>query len=900
MISMTPLLSEPTRSFHRNFELQFESGDDSLSFSRGIAQPQIVLELMFAPMDVTPSITYNSEPINDESSNTGSSAATPIHHLFQRRSFVLPAYCLVCNTLLIGIRQQGYRCETCGIDCCDDCLLQADLVVPCNGEKSKRIVAESFQRRWSVNGLVEMIAPTAGKPTFNSSVHGMVDVRGDTVSSNSVGTLTIQFLNARIFPYPFPSDTTMEALLSTNFSLLPNQREAMISIHGDYYLRFTDLSNPTSADTNLRTETVYYTSRPKFNVTNMTIPIFHYGMEFKIDLINATNEHIVGTLFLTVQGIMALVRDKKLSSPNQFYPLRALENKKIIKSEFDLITNVTSSVITGIVELGIQFKENHANFTKFEVPQISRRPEDSFRVDLTQAHFSRVWKWMQDYSDFLKCYQSVVCWKNYLVSFSWFTFFVYLTLYLDMEYVGLIPFLLLMIYMIRNFFKRKNEEYIKYWTHSEVRMREATKSAAVTSVHRPFAKVTIEVKEGRHIFTRELGIPGIPYATISYVSEYFSDRARSDKLPFRYDVGHTETLGVTSHPVWKQSFLSQETLHLWLILKNHDENSVPPRKSSLALTYPVLQQIKSSSTIPWENSTDAFIIQIHNGLSHFLDDVIGEVVFGVGALSGHIEFEGWIPLGTIVKDYDHAKTYFENEGMLESTRIADHTNDESKIGGSCVRNINDLAIENDVSAKDKAVEEGTIEQPISIRYLNANPGIENSLKNEDQADEEIEMHQSSSALGLNANPTIYMRCSIELPDLKSIHDNPSASDREISMLLVQELSHIEQLSVSTSGISNINSSIKRIRGMGTNAQWIQNSLGGFLDTIEKMRNLFTFIDQGTSTNIMRCFNGWRRLIVFKGKSMTVFAAIAAILFIFYVIRTRTIIFVIGMVRLLPA
>ena len=111
------------------------------------------------------------------------------------------------------------------------------------------------------------------------------------------------------------------------------------------------------------------------------------------------------------------------------------------------------------------------------------------------------------------------------------------------------------------------------------------------------------------------------------------------------------------------------------------------------------------------------------------------------------------------------------------------------------------------------------------------------------------MHQPTNAFSLNANPTIYIRCSIELPDFKSKRDNPNASDREISMLLVQELSHIEQLSVSTSGISNINSSIKRIRGMGTNAQWIQNSLGGFLDTIEKMRNLFTFIDQGRSTTI---------------------------------------------------
>ncbi|KAH8051703.1 hypothetical protein JL722_10530 [Aureococcus anophagefferens] len=52
-------------------------------------------------------------------------------HLFRLTSYTRPTWCAVCGGLMVGIRHQGFQCESCLLDCHDHCQLRAHATHDC-------------------------------------------------------------------------------------------------------------------------------------------------------------------------------------------------------------------------------------------------------------------------------------------------------------------------------------------------------------------------------------------------------------------------------------------------------------------------------------------------------------------------------------------------------------------------------------------------------------------------------------------------------------------------------------------------------------------------------------------------------------------------------------------------
>ncbi|KAJ1452725.1 hypothetical protein M885DRAFT_619701 [Pelagophyceae sp. CCMP2097] len=81
----------------------------------------IVLEVQFRPGVKTATLKRVSSTMNHAR-----------QHLFRLASYTRPTWCAVCGQMLVGLRLQGFECESCGLDCHSECQLRAHAVHACS------------------------------------------------------------------------------------------------------------------------------------------------------------------------------------------------------------------------------------------------------------------------------------------------------------------------------------------------------------------------------------------------------------------------------------------------------------------------------------------------------------------------------------------------------------------------------------------------------------------------------------------------------------------------------------------------------------------------------------------------------------------------------------------------
>ncbi len=390
-------------------------------------------------MQHMPDSIYSS--VDDESTSlmsgiTSRNLSSTKPHLLRVRSFWAPAWCAVCSKVITtGWLKGSFECEACHIYCCRDCQLQVDVRIPCGSELSAIAVKKAQKYQVSLGQIMTTLAPQHenDKPLNASGPAGttnLVRARGEGDSPRDIkgiGTLNIRVLKACLFDKTYPSETEPSSVFDLDSSNLRS---------GDHYVRVSWMGSNDSK----RTKTVLQASKPVFDSDDMIFDVPHYGMEYKVEVVDANTDRPVGSCLLSAQGLLQLQRDDLLSSMDRlllsFFPgfrdysesrrLR-LELRKGVKDGFGLnfynsakltegSNEATSSThageISGWIDLDLHIQEDRKLFNSLEPRRCPPKAEEEFDVALIQLHIARITALVEDIQKLASAYMYLVGWEN--------------------------------------------------------------------------------------------------------------------------------------------------------------------------------------------------------------------------------------------------------------------------------------------------------------------------------------------------------------------------------------------------------------------------------------------------------------------------------------------------------
>lgn len=788
-------------------------------------------------------------------------------HLLRSETYWIPASCAVCSRVLFG-RHGGFHCEQCGIECCSDCRLNVDLRVPCGSDLAGEIVAKSLQRKLNISNLLSVIAPDEAfeqkmiveesrhnsresvTKSFSKAPSGVSMARspagsGTAISSllnegeEFVGRFSLEIGSACIFQQVMPAWSDVP---SSGSSSKPAVRK------GDYYVRVST----TDSEKTARTPTLQNTGMPKFQAMEMNFPLSHYGVQFRIDVVDANAEMVVGSALLTTQGILQEQRDLYISKHGasivQFLhgPIRWVGKRKLklelrsgIKSmsgndyfslppksnaSKGLIDQVGS--ISGWIEVSVGVEEFTDRLYGQNPVECPNRPPPDLNVTNFSVHVARIKAIFEDIEVALRRIKYMTSWENPALTTSSLYIFVTICLRFNAEYSGSLPFLLLLIVAAYCAIRRSQGQTKSRYIRREIESIQRVEGGSVGyTVHRPRGIVSVTVSNGRDLLSRDLGIAGKVSCRIFWDSTRYADDTtrkeiivadKSAEVPL--EIGCTPTL-YTANPDWSEMVESTATKRLKQLIPSPQscffESPFETDADRLEeLSFPVLQpfhitgrqrdeksRLVDGKLKQWESSKGAIVMQINfedflNTLPGF-GHTLGEVVFPFSELVSNQEVKGWFQILDVGSD---------TVIPLDATDV-----DEEAICG--------------------------ITQTV---------------------------------------PRIYLHLKWS-PPLPTSETSPNDSEREISYAVQEELvrsitlSKEQKFDLVGSSIGAVNTAI----GIGGTVQIIQNTLGSVLDGLEAGINAFNFTDPFKSSIIFGAiFLIWLVLIIVPTRFLVLAAGVA--------------------------
>ncbi len=387
--------------------------------------------------------------LDDDSISKSSSTLTPAliprgstvtkSHLLRVRTFWTPTWCSVCSQPIITGWVQGFECEACHIFCCRDCQLQVDARTPCGSELATIAVrkAQKYQMP-SFSQIMTTIAPhldmekatlgfvNEGSPTHQKSGQSNFNLLShEGRSIDGIGVMNVRILRACLFDKTFPPEAEPNEIFESDFNLRT----------GDHYVRVSWLGSKESR----RTKTVLQTSKPFFDSEEMVFDVPHYGMEYKLEVVDANTDKPIGSCLLSAQGVLQWQRDDIFASTDRtllsFFHLR--KNSELRRVKLELRTGVkngfglnfyNSSIsagdpnkgkeypqrpgeITGWLEIDVHLEEDRQLFYSANPRRISR-PEEEFDINVIQLHIARITAIVESLQKVVSTYFYVVSWEN--------------------------------------------------------------------------------------------------------------------------------------------------------------------------------------------------------------------------------------------------------------------------------------------------------------------------------------------------------------------------------------------------------------------------------------------------------------------------------------------------------
>jgi hypothetical protein len=436
----------------------------------------------------------------------------------------------------------------------------------------------------------------------------------------------------------------------------------------------------------------------------MKFPIHHYGVQFRIDVVEAETEMIVGSALLTTQGILQEQRDmyiaqhgasvfQFLKGPIPFVGKRKLklELRSGIKpgKMHDFFSLPTKSggpnktahdqvgSVSGWIEINVGIEEFYSRLYGSDPIECPNRPPADLNISNFSVHIARIKTIVGDLNRGIAHYNYMISWKNPPLTAIAMYIFVTFCLRFDTEYSGSLPFLFLLLIGAYCAYRRGQFRTKSRYIQEELETIQRVEGSSVGyTVYRPKGTVTAAVTKGRNLLSKDLGIAGrvschvyldqTRYAPDEKIREKIILSDRSAELPL--EIGRTTTL-YTAHPDWNDMKESPTNKRLKQLLPSSDRNFFEASSLSFGddkdefseLTFPVLQPFEITGTVkddkgrfvdgklkPWESSKAAIVVQVKfqdflNNLPGF-DHSLGEIVFPFSELAKNGEIKGWFQI----------------------------------------------------------------------------------------------------------------------------------------------------------------------------------------------------------------------------------------------------------------
>jgi hypothetical protein len=352
---------------------------------------------------------YSTRSFDNESATVGSTL-TPAtkYHLFHTVTYrSVPAACCVCRRSLFW-SSGTQQCEVCQLDCCPDCLLSVDVRLPCGSEVARTAVVQAIQNKWTLDRLMDVVAPTTQKSSSSNNNNNKkkmalpsspVVVGSDgsgTIgpASAGIGVLRLEISKVFVLMESLPPETDPVEVVALKQQLRP----------GDYYVRVG----------NQRTRTIQQ-SKGLLNFEShlCEFVLLHYGEEFKVELIEANSDSVVGTGLISAQMILQQQRDYLVETQPFLSFIKPLHFDQMRSTTVELryfsgrLTNTLdyydpqkkSSTdnddaarpgdIVGCMSANVCLEENYTNLFSLHPYNVPDRPDEELNMAIFQQHLSR-------------------------------------------------------------------------------------------------------------------------------------------------------------------------------------------------------------------------------------------------------------------------------------------------------------------------------------------------------------------------------------------------------------------------------------------------------------------------------------------------------------------------------
>jgi hypothetical protein len=365
-------------------------------------------------------------------------------HLLRVRSFWTPTWCAVCSQSILSgwVKGKSYECEECRIFCCRDCHLQVDARIPCGSELAAIAVKKAQQYQLpSLGQIMSTLAPDVGgsmnvaagvrdsaindRENASLNVNTMLPHTGGSIQG--IGIIHVRVLRACLFDKTFPPEADPNVVFQSDTNLH----------NGDHYVRISWLGSKESK----RTKTVLQTPKPNFDSDVMVFDVPHYGMEYKLEVVDANTDKPIGSCLLSTQGLLQWQRDDMFAQTDRILlslfhlrkysePRRVkLELRTGVKDGFGLNFYNSSEVvgsstnkgkqsaqrpgeISGWLEIDVLLEEDRSLFYSMNPRRCPPKADEEFDIALIQLHIARITAITEFVQNLVYAYMHVVSWEN--------------------------------------------------------------------------------------------------------------------------------------------------------------------------------------------------------------------------------------------------------------------------------------------------------------------------------------------------------------------------------------------------------------------------------------------------------------------------------------------------------
>lgn len=594
--------------------------------------------------------------------NTASAVSTK-GHLLRTKTFYTPALCSVCGrNIMSGIwKVSSFKCEECGIDCCSDCRLQVDVQLPCGSEEARKAAEAAAGAQFTTDKLLNWVAPL--EESIAQLTHGSHHFTPESPYARlsddepGIGKVRFNFIQAYVLQNPLPADSHVD--------LNPPLLNLKL---GDYYIRVAR-SDTTKT---VRTRTVQRATRPQFNSSEIVVSVPDYASDFRVELVDATDDNPIGFVYMTVQMLLQEQRDdsvKQFPLPLPQFSFRkrriVRELRKFVKSgaasEYFVGTGTKNpGEVVGMVEFQVALQEDFRALYGHLPYKCPPRPKDELDLAKFKAHIGRISQIISDVRSTIHTIGYVVSWENpYLTGVSLFVF-VRFCYQVPPDHFFMGPAFLCIIYMGYLAFLRSNDGLkYKYLEKDLLAYRKSSATPEYLALHRPVGLVKIIIGGGKNIRSPEMGLPGNVSCRVTVdLARYCDESDRKLLSSIDAAVGAPHIIGTTEQvystsPKWKFLEETVETKRLKHVIPSpggfFDMTEMTQHVSEF--DFPILQPIsrnpktKELELLPWSVSKAAIVFEvIFHDFAAILpgsEYSLGEVEVPISEIVQRRELSGW-------------------------------------------------------------------------------------------------------------------------------------------------------------------------------------------------------------------------------------------------------------------